>query len=53
MRAFPLVPTASLIQGAIDGVMLQWVLHEKSIDLDTARDEVVKMILSHVQGDTP
>jgi AcrR family transcriptional regulator len=52
MRAFPLMPTASLIQGAIDGVMLQWVLHEKSIDLDVARDEVVRMVLHHVQGET-
>lgn len=51
MRAFPVMPTASLIQGAIDGVMLQWVLDEKAIDLDVARDEVVKMVLCHVQGD--
>jgi AcrR family transcriptional regulator len=42
MRAFPMLPTASLIQGAIDGVMLQWVLDEKAIDLDIARDEVEK-----------
>jgi len=48
MRAFPLMPTAALIQGAIDGVMLQWVLDEKSIDLDVARDEVVRMVLHHV-----
>jgi len=51
MRAFPVMATASLIQGAIDGVMLQWVLDEKAVDLDVARDEVVKMVLCHVQGD--
>jgi len=51
MRAFPVMPTASLIQGAIDGVMLQWVLDEKAIDLDGAKEEVVSMVLRHVQGD--
>ena len=48
MRAFPVMPTASLIQGAVDGIMLQWVLDEKAIDLDVARDEVAKMVLRHV-----
>jgi AcrR family transcriptional regulator len=52
MRALPVMPTASLIQGAIDGVMLQWVLDEKAIDLDVARDEVVRMVSHHVQGET-
>jgi AcrR family transcriptional regulator len=51
MRALSVLATASLIQGAIDGVMLQWVLDEKAIDLDTARDEVVRMVLHHVQGE--
>lgn len=51
MRALAVMPTASLIQGAIDGVMLQWVLDEKAIDLDCARDEVVNMVLRHVQGE--
>ena len=51
MRAFPVMPTASLIQGAIDGVMLQWVLDEKAIDLDVAKEEVASMVLRHVQGD--
>jgi TetR/AcrR family transcriptional regulator, fatty acid metabolism regulator protein len=53
MRALPVMPTASLIQGAIDGVMLQWVLNEKAIDLDVARDEVVEMVLRQVQGERP
>jgi AcrR family transcriptional regulator len=50
MRALPVVPTASLIQGAIDGVMLQWVLDENAIDLDVARGEVVRMVLRHVSA---
>jgi AcrR family transcriptional regulator len=49
MRALSVKPTASLIQGAIDGVMLQWVLDEKAIDLDVAKQEVVAMVLGHVQ----
>jgi AcrR family transcriptional regulator len=53
MRALPVKPTASLIQGAIDGVMLQWVLDEKAIDLDVAKQEVVAMVMSHVQEKTP
>jgi len=56
IRALPVVPTAALIQGAIDGVMLQWVLNEKAIDLSVAREEVARMVLSHVceleQGET-
>jgi AcrR family transcriptional regulator len=48
MRALSVTPTASLIQGAIDGVMLQWVLDEKAIDLEVAKREVVNMVLRHV-----
>ncbi len=50
MRALAVIPTASLIQGAVDGVMLQWVLDENAIDLDVAKEEVVSMVLCHVQG---
>jgi AcrR family transcriptional regulator len=49
MRALTVKPTASLIQGAIDGVMLQWVLDEKAVDLEIAKQEVVAMVLRHVQ----
>jgi AcrR family transcriptional regulator len=35
---------ASVIQASIDGVMLQWVLDEESIDLDDCRDEILQMI---------
>jgi AcrR family transcriptional regulator len=53
MRELAMTPTASLIQGAIDGVMLQWVLDEKAIDLDVAREEVVNMVLGHVRENRP
>jgi AcrR family transcriptional regulator len=49
MRVVPVRATASLIQGAIDGVMLQWVFDEKAIDLDQARDEVTEMVTRHLQ----
>ena len=48
MRPLPVRTTASLVQAAIDGVMLQWVFDEKSIDLDVACDEVTEMLTRHV-----
>lgn len=48
-RRVPVETTASLIQAAIDGVMLQWVFDEEAIDLDVSREEVVGMITSHVR----
>jgi AcrR family transcriptional regulator len=48
MRPLPVRTTASLVQAAIDGVMLQWVFDEDSIDLDVARDEVTEMLTRHV-----
>ncbi len=48
MRPLPVRTTASLVQAAIDGVMLQWVFDEESIDLDVARDEVTEMLTRHV-----
>ncbi len=47
-RHLPVRATASLIQAAIDGVMLQWVLDEESVDLDVCRAEVLEMITRHV-----
>jgi AcrR family transcriptional regulator len=35
---------ASVIQAAIDGVMLQWVFDEQSVDLDACADEILGMI---------
>jgi len=51
LRHVPVRTTASLIQGAIDGLMLQWVFDEEAIDLDVSRAEVLEMITRHVQGE--
>jgi TetR/AcrR family fatty acid metabolism transcriptional regulator len=51
-RHLPVRATASLIQASIDGVMLQWVFDEDSIDLDVCRAEVLEMVTRHVsKGD--
>jgi TetR/AcrR family fatty acid metabolism transcriptional regulator len=44
------VPTtmASIIQAAIDGVMLQWIFDADAIDLDASGEEVLQMITNHV-----
>jgi AcrR family transcriptional regulator len=53
-RHLPVQATASLIQATIDGVMLQWVFDETSIDLDVSRAEVLEMITRHVsKGELP
>ena len=52
-RHLPVRATASLIQAAIDGVMLQWVFDEDSIDLDVCRAEVLEMITRHVSKGEP
>lgn len=44
LRALPIPVTASIIQAAIDGVMLQWVFDPSFVDLDTATDEIVDMV---------
>ena len=50
LRSLPHETMASVIQAAIDGVMLQWVLDEAAVDLDACRSEIVQMIGSHVAG---
>lgn len=51
-RHVPVRATASLIQATIDGIMLQWVFDENSIDLDVSRGEVLEMVTRHVsKGD--
>jgi len=44
------VPTtmASIIQAAIDGVMLQWIFDADAIDLDASSAEVLQMITNHL-----
>ncbi len=49
IRELPARTTASLIQAAIDGVMLQWVFDEHAVDFDACRDEVLDMITRHVR----
>jgi len=39
---------ASVIQAAIDGVMLQWVFDEDAVDLDQCRDQILEMVTLHV-----
>ena len=39
---------ASVIQAAIDGVMLQWVFEENAVDLDACRDQILEMVTLHV-----
>jgi AcrR family transcriptional regulator len=39
---------ASVIQAAIDGVMLQWVFDESAVDLDACRDQVLEMVTLYV-----
>lgn len=53
-RHLPVRATASLIQATIDGVMLQWVFDETSVDLDVSRAEVLEMVTRHVsKGELP
>ena len=39
---------ASVVQAAIDGVMLQWVFDPQAIDLDACSAEILQMISRHV-----
>jgi AcrR family transcriptional regulator len=50
LRALPHETLASVIQAAIDGVMLQWVFDEAAVDLDACREEILEMITPHVAG---
>lgn len=42
---------ASVIQAAIDGVMLQWVFEPDGIDLAACREELLAMITGHIAVD--
>ena len=39
---------ASVIQAAIDGVLLQWAFDPDAVDLDACREEIQEMITGHV-----
>ena len=45
----PLPTMASVIQAAIDGVLLQWTFDDNAVDLDACRDEIQNMIGRHVR----
>jgi AcrR family transcriptional regulator len=48
LRELPSRATASLIQAAIDGIMIQWVFDPKAIDLKSCCNEIVEMVSRHV-----
>jgi AcrR family transcriptional regulator len=52
LREVPARTMASVIQAAIDGVMLQWVFDAGSVDLDASCEEVVHMITNHLVDPT-
>jgi TetR/AcrR family fatty acid metabolism transcriptional regulator len=47
-RAFPTLMMASLIQAAIDGIMLQWIFDPAAVDLNACRDELNTMLQGYV-----
>ena len=50
LRSLPHETMASVIQAAIDGVMLQWVFDPSAIDLDACKDEILQMISQRVSS---
>lgn len=44
IRAMPSLILAALIQGIIDGLMMQWVFAPEAIDLTTCADHTVQMV---------
>lgn len=48
LRQVPAKTMASVIQAAIDGMMLQWVFDPGAIDLDVGGEEVLEMVTQHL-----
>ncbi len=48
LRELSVSTTASLIQAAIDGIMLQWVFDSEAIDLRACSAEIVEMVSCYV-----
>jgi TetR/AcrR family fatty acid metabolism transcriptional regulator len=44
LRGIPLTAAAATIQGAIDGIMLQWVFDQNAIDLNECQQTIVQMV---------
>jgi AcrR family transcriptional regulator len=51
IRALPAGTTASVIQAAIDGVMLQWIFDPRAVDIDACADEIIRMVARHVRAE--
>ncbi len=49
-RNVPVAPLAAVIQGVIDGVMLQWVFDPAAVDLHECRVEILAMVQRHIEG---
>ncbi len=57
-HALPAQALATMIQGAIDGIMLQWVFNADAVDMDECRLQMKQIFGNHVRkettdGDTP
>jgi AcrR family transcriptional regulator len=50
LRELPVFTMASLIQAAIDGIMLQWVFDPDALDLKACSQEIVEMVSRHIAG---
>ncbi len=50
LRQVPAKTMASVIQAAIDGMMLQWVFDPAAIDLDAGGEEILEMVTQHLVG---
>ncbi len=48
MKAGESLTLASIIQGTIDGLMIQWVFDSEAVDLNAAADQVTAMIDGYV-----
>jgi len=51
LRSVSTKTMASVIQAAIDGVLLQWTFDPDAVDLDACREEIQTMIAGHINQD--
>ncbi len=49
-RPFPLMTMATIIQGALDGVSLQWVVDMEAVDLDECCQKIFEIMECYVLG---
>lgn len=50
-REFPTQTIAQLVLGTLEGIMIQWILDEKEIDLPLCAEELVEMVNRRVLAD--